>query len=256
MLEIFTVRLFNQERKIRVYLPNNYDGNTIKYPVLYMHDGQNVFGPEEAVGGESLEMHAYLEKNNVDLILVAIDQNTEGDERINEYCPWRNGEFSEKLLGSKSESGGKGAKYVDFIVNDLKPFIDRKYRRLEEKSFMAGISLGGLISIYAACCYPHIFKRAAALSPAFYRNQEKIEEILKSTSLSQIEKLYIDCGTAEVRADNQISELFLLSNKSVHEILKNKGINVNFNMIDGAEHNYIAFKKRVPTFVEFFISDK
>ncbi|MBT2686569.1 alpha/beta hydrolase [Bacillus sp. ISL-47] len=256
MLEIFTVRLFNQERNIRVYLPNNYDGSTIKYPVLYMHDGQNVFGREEAIGGESLELHAYLEKNNVDLIVVAIDQNTAGDERINEYCPWRNGEFSERLLGSKSESGGKGAKYVDFIVNDLKPFIDGKYRTLEEKSFMAGISLGGLISIYAASCYPHIFKRAAALSPAFYRNQEKIEEMLKSTSLSHIEKLYLDCGTAEVPTNNQISELFLLSNKSVYEILKNKGMNINFSIIDGAEHHYLAFKKRVHSLIEFFISDK
>jgi hypothetical protein len=64
-------------------------------------------------------MHTYLGKNNVDLIVVAIDQNTAGDERINEYCPWRNGEFSEKLLDYKSESGGKGAKKEEWTGTAL-----------------------------------------------------------------------------------------------------------------------------------------
>ena len=73
MIESFSVSLFGEERKIRVYLPSNRKDK--KYPVLYMHDGQNVFGNEEAFGGVGLELHDYLEKNDVDLIMVAIDQD-------------------------------------------------------------------------------------------------------------------------------------------------------------------------------------
>lgn len=255
MLKSFKVLLFEQERKIRVYLPCNYNEVDKRYPVLYMHDGQNVFGSEEAIGGVSLELHRYLDQNKLDIIVVAIDQNTTGDERVNEYCPWINGEFSKRLQGFISSTGGKGEEYVDFIVNELKSLIDNKYRTVTSQTYMAGVSLGALISTYAACCYPHVFKRVVAISSAYYRNQEEIEKLLESSNLSPLEGFYLDCGTKEAGENNEISELFLLSNKAIYEILMEKSITTKFNIVDGANHNYEMFKERVPEFTTFLTSE-
>ena len=152
MLETFHIHMtsFKQDRQIRVYLPKSYNEEKKKYPVLYMHDGQNVFNDNDAIGGTSLELEKFLDENGLEVIVVGIDQNT--NDRINEYCPWVNGEYSRKILGHVSTTGGKGKEYVDFIVNELKPFIDKNYRTLKDHTAMAGISLGGLITIYDTLC--------------------------------------------------------------------------------------------------------
>ncbi|MGG0658593.1 alpha/beta hydrolase [Rummeliibacillus pycnus] len=256
MINSFTIPILNHQRTIQVYLPKNYRDVSKRYPVLYMHDGQNVFENEDAIGGVALELNKYLEQNNLDLIIVAIDQNTYGDERINEYCPWINGQYSEKLTGEKSSLGGKGKEYVNFIVNELKPLIDRKYRTEKNQTYMAGISLGALISTYAACCYPDIFKRVASISSAFYRNQEEIEKLLKMRNLTCLERFYLDCGTMESGQNDEISKLFLSSNKAIYEILRNKNVKSRFNSIEQGEHNYKAFKERVPNFISYLMAEQ
>ncbi|AGK52313.1 putative esterase [Bacillus sp. 1NLA3E] len=256
VLEIFPIYItsFEQERLIRVYLPKNYNKQNQSYPVLYMHDGQNVFQDNDAIGGTSLELENYLDENGLEVIVVGIDQNSE--ERINEYCPWINGEYSKKILGQASSAGGKGIQYVDFIVNELKPFIDNKYRTLKDRTAMAGISLGGLISTYAMCRYPQVFKSIAVLSSAFYRNQEEIEKLIQDTDLSLIEMFYLDCGTKEAGKEDMISNEFLASNKAVFTILREKLPNAKFETIKDAEHNYYFFKKRVPEIVSYLMSVK
>lgn len=248
MIESFLVSLFGEERRIRVYLPSNMKDST--YPVLYMHDGQNVFGNEEAIGGVGLELDDYLEKNDVGLIVVAIDQHSR--ERINEYCPWENGDYTTKLLGKPSSDGGKGKEYVEFIVNELKPLIDSKYNTNPSDSYMAGISLGGLVTTYAACTYPHIFKRIAGFSSGFYRNQEEIERLLKMADLAQLEKVYLDCGTKE--GGEKLAGPFLETNIAIFEIIRKKGIQAELKVIDGGEHNYQNFKKRLPNILSYLLA--
>ncbi|SMQ77506.1 Predicted hydrolase of the alpha/beta superfamily [Bacillus sp. OV166] len=256
MLEIFPVYItpFEQERLIRVYLPKNYNKENKRYPVLYMHDGQNVFRDNDAIGGKSLELENYLDEIGLEVIVVGIDQNSE--DRKNEYCPWVSGEYSKKILGYTSSEGGKGTEYIDFIVNELKPFIDNKYLTLKDRTAMAGISLGGLISTFAACRYPHIFTRVAAVSSAFYRNQEELEKLLKSSDLSSIEDFYLDCGTKEASGEALISKEFVASNNSIYEILREKISNVKFEIINDAEHNYFFFRERFPKILSFLVSAK
>ncbi len=257
MLEKFPMFMssFQQDRMIRVYLPESYHKENRSYPVLYMHDGQNVFEDVEAIKGVSLGMKHFLDEIDLEIIVVGIDQNLEGEERVNEYCPWVNGTISNQILGSVSLSGGRGEEYLNFIVNELKPFIDKKYRTLENHTSMAGISLGGLISTYAACRYPHLFKRIAAISPGFYRNQEKIEDLIRNSDLSAIEKFYLDIGTKEVGRDEEMNELFLSLTTRVETILKSKTTNLNFQLIENAEHAYIYFRKRIPAMLAYMYSD-
>ena len=188
-----------EKRKIRAYLPEPCKGEAKRYPVLYMHDGQNVFGEDGTNAEQSLKLKEYLEKSGLQLIVIAID-GKEGEERINELCPWENGEYSAKITGGRSTLGGGGKDYTEFLVKELKPWIDRNYPHCLRASAVAGISLGGLISCYIMCCYPQVFKKAGGVSSAFFRNQEEIENmIIFHASLQNIEAFYLEyCGTLEL----------------------------------------------------------
>jgi predicted alpha/beta superfamily hydrolase len=257
MLEKFHVHMssFNQERMIRVYLPVGYHQSNKRYPVLYMHDGQNVFEDEGAIKGVSLGLKDYLDENKVEIIVAAIDLNPEGEERINEYCPWVNGAIAERIVGHPVSAGGKGEQYLEFIVNELKPFIDEKYRTFMDQTSMAGISLGGLISTYAACRYPHIFQRIAAISPGYYRNQEELEIFVRSSDLSGVEKFYMDFGTHEIRDDNELNNEFSEMIQSIYEIVSSKITDTRYETIQNGEHNYTSFKKRIGKIITYLYSD-
>lgn len=244
MIEKFPIYIpsLENERLVRVYLPENYSVHTgKKYPVLYMHDGQNVFQDEGAIGGVSLGLKDYLNTKKLDVILVAIDQVSE--ERLNEYCPWVNGPYNKELRGNESY-GGKGKQYIDFIVNELKPLIDDKYRTNSDHTSNAGISLGGLISTYAACMYPQVFQHIILLSPSFLANQEEMENLLKQSDLSTIKSLYLDFGTIEADKGTPINKAFVASNQTIYKLLKGKIENSRLEIIEDGEHNYESFKKR------------
>lgn len=246
---IYIAELDN-ERFIRVYTPAGYQENDKRYPVLYMHDGQNVFRDIEAIGGTSLGLEEYLDENKLEVIVVAIDQNSA--ERKNEYCPWMNGPYSRRFLTEGSLSfGGKGELYIKFIAEELKPLIDKKYRTIENRAAMAGISMGGLISAYAACRYPQIFGDIRIFSSAFYANQEEMENLLKTVELSGIHSFYMDCGTDEAGTDTCVNKKFLASNQSIYEIVKRKIPNARFEVLEGDEHHYRFFKNRVPELFSF-----
>jgi predicted alpha/beta superfamily hydrolase len=220
-----------------------------------MHDGQNVFEDEGAIKGVSLGLKDYLDQNKIEIIIVAIDLNPEGEERINEYCPWVNGAIAEKIIGHPVSAGGKGDRYLEFIVNELKPLIDRKYRTINDHTSMAGISLGGLISTYAACRYPQIFNRIAAISPGYYRNQEELEVFVRNSDLSGVEKFYMDFGTHEVSADQERNNEFSEMIQSIYEIVSSKIADTRYETIETGEHNYTSFKKRIGEVISYLYSD-
>lgn len=252
MLEafLFYSEKLKNERLIRVYTPPAYQYEKKSYPVLYMHDGQNVFNDEDAIGDSSLQLEKYLNENELDIIVVAIDQNS--PERKDEYCPWPNNEYSRILLSDESLSfGGKGNLYSSFVVEELKPLIDRKYRTQKNRSAMAGISMGGQISLYIACKYPRVFKDLILLSSAFYANQEEMENLLELADLTGINSFYMDCGTDEAGAGTFMSKEFLASNKTIYEIVKQKIPHAAFEAIEGNEHHYEFFQQRVPALFSF-----
>jgi predicted alpha/beta superfamily hydrolase len=184
-----------------------------------------------------------------------LTQNSAGSERINDYCPWPHGKLSEEILGYLSPAGGNGEAYLDFIVDELKPLIDRKYRTIEHETAMAGISLGALITTYAACRYPHIFRKIAVLSTAYYRNQEAIEAFIKESDLNGIEKVYMDIGTKEVPDDLEASMLFIDLSKRVFGLLSSKIDDIRFQEIEDAEHHYRFFRERFPRVLSFLFEN-
>ena len=157
----FAIPQLGRARRVWIYLPPGYASSHRRYPVIYMHDGQNVF--DNATSGfgewgvdETLDsLHALGDRG---AIVVAVDHG--GTKRLDEYSPFRNPRYG----------GGEGDAYVDFLAHTLKPYVDRHYRTLPDRlnTGVMGSSMGGLISLYAALKYPNVFGRAGVFSPALW----------------------------------------------------------------------------------------
>jgi predicted alpha/beta superfamily hydrolase len=252
MFEHFTVNItpFNRERMVRVYVPKSYHEDlSKKYPVLYMHDGQNLYKDDDASYGMSWGISEFLDESGMDLIVVGIDC-ADGLHRLDEYGPWITKALDDRLTEEKQTIGGEGKAYIDYVVHELKPIIDRKYRTKPDETSMAGSSMGGLISTYAACVYPMIFKRVAAVSSAYWFNQKEMEELIQRSDLSGVERFYLDIGTEEASGDND-HQLYINSSQKIFELLKNKIKDCKFDVVEGAVHNEIAWRKRVPEIFTF-----
>ncbi|MBH0170007.1 MULTISPECIES: alpha/beta hydrolase [Fictibacillus] len=255
MLQTFKVTIAQFggiERQIRVCLPDDYTDSHEQYPVLYMHDGQNLFHDEDASYGVSWGLADYLSKSKAPLIIVGIDCNHEGFERFNEYAPWENPTVGPELLKFEGVYGGKGEAYIEFILHTLKPLIDEKYRTKPDETLMAGSSMGGLISTYAACRYPHIFQRVASLSSAYWFNQTEIERFIEESDLSGLKRFYMDIGTDEDTSKVDAAH-YIRSSEEVYEVFKKKNIDVQFKIIDGGVHHETAWRERMPKIIEYLM---
>jgi predicted alpha/beta superfamily hydrolase len=184
---IYSPQLDN-ERGLLVYLPPSYATGETRYPVIYMHDGQNLFDPATSFAGEwavdqTLEAAS---EHGVEAIVVAIPNM--GPDRANEYSPYldeRNG-------------GGRGEQYLRFIVETIKPVIDTDFRTKPERGStgIAGSSLGGLISLYAFFRYRHVFGFAGVMSPALWFAKNAVLEYVRRQPFAG-GRIYIDVGMKE-----------------------------------------------------------
>lgn len=159
--ENFHMPQINSERRIQVYLPPNYQLSKERYPVIYMLDGQNVFDVATSFSGEwevDETLNAVFEESGFGIIVVAIDHAK--DKRFSEYAPWDHDEYGK----------GQGKAFAHFIIQNLKPEIDRSYRTKSDaqNTAIGGSSMGGLMSHYLAFLNPDIFGKALIFSPSFW----------------------------------------------------------------------------------------
>ena len=175
--------------KIWLYLPPNYENSKEEYPVIYMHDAQNLFDAKTSYAGEwSVDetLDELYKKTGKSFIVVGVENG--GEKRIEEYTPWKN----------KKYGGGKGDIYVNFLIKELKPFIDKNYRTKPEANQTAiiGSSLGGLISFYAGLKHPEVFGKIGALSTSFWFSL-KVQDFATKYGKQTNSKLYLLVGDKE-----------------------------------------------------------
>ena len=191
----FTIPQLARTRRIWLYLPPDYRTSAKRYPVLYMHDGQNVFDAATSFAGEwgvdeTLDsLHA---KGDRGVIVVAVDNG--GTHRLDEYDPW---------VSAKAQyGGGEGDAYVEFLVQTLKPYIDQHYRTLADRrnTGIMGSSMGGLISLYAALKYPGVFGRAGVFSCACWIARTHVFTYARhARPLRPLPRLYFVSGALETK---------------------------------------------------------
>lgn len=191
------VPYYNQERRIRVLLPKDYDKEEwANYPVLYMHDGQNIFYSKESFSGYSWKIIPTI-KNHKKLpkvIVVGIDNA--GDNRLNEYAPWHTDVGTTPQTASV---GGDGMLYGEWVVKTVKPFIDSHYRTLTDAkhTLLAGSSMGGIITAYMGAAYPHVFGKLGVFSLASWFSERDFLRFCDHHPLDKTSKVFIQVGTKE-----------------------------------------------------------
>lgn len=185
----FTIHGLDREREIWIYLPEDYDESSELYPVLYMHDGQNLFDDSTSYAGEwevDESLNQLAEESGFKLIVVGINHG--GEKRMNELSPWMN------LRHGK----GEGKEYMEFIVQSVKPFIDSTYRTKSGKEYtgIMGSSMGGLISHYAIYKYPEVFSKAGIFSPSYWYNND-VYTFTEEHTLPSDHRLFMLIGEKE-----------------------------------------------------------
>lgn len=170
----FESRILCNTREITVYLPAGYgEREERRYPVLYMQDGQNLFDPHRAyVPGNHWRLQeaadaAIGERTASPMIIVGVDHA--GPGRMDEYTPVRD---------AKHSGGGRAADYGRFLIEELKPAVDARFRTLAdaENTGVGGSSLGGLVSLHLVLAHPDVFRRAAVMSPSVWWGNRAILE--------------------------------------------------------------------------------
>ena len=252
MIETFTADFpaigDRENRTVYVYIPDEYIEDTkSKYPVLYMLDGHNVFFDEDSTYGKSWGMGVFLSTNPMPIIIVAIESNrNEGNERLREYSPFT---FEDPVFGKVI---GRGRTTINWIVNELKPYIDENYPTMtdRETTFIAGSSMGGLLSIYALMNYNHIFSRAAALSPSLWTSPWKVERLINNSNTEDGTVLYMDYGSEELRSRDMGHTLSSITAKLI-----DKGVFVTTRIVPWGDHSEGSWEKQIPYFLSNILYD-
>jgi len=223
--EFVIPNLNNISHKIWVYLPPNYEVSTKKFPVIYMHDAQNLFDDKTSYIGEwkvDESLNELFHTTKKGFIVVGVENG--GEERINEYTPWPNEKYG----------GGKGAVYIDFIVNTLKPYIDETYRTKAQQKYtgLVGSSLGGLISYYGGLKYPNTFGKIGALSTSFWFSDKVIDFTIQNGNINNV-KMFLLAGEKEGE------EMVESTNKTEKLLLETgfKSKNLTSKIVSEGEHN-------------------
>jgi predicted alpha/beta superfamily hydrolase len=236
----FLMPQLNRKRRIWAYLPKGYATGTKKYPVIYMQDGQNLFNEQTAPFGEwgvDEALDSLSKKTGKEAIIVGIDNG--GDKRMTEYNP-----FDHKQYGK-----GEGKEYVDFLVLTLKPFIDKKFRTLKDSAhtFVAGSSMGGLISMYAIVKYPAVFGGAGIFSPAFWTAPGIYDAVAAASWGAAFKRFYFYAGGQE--GDAMVPDMDRMIN-----IVEKKGHYETQRVVNPiAKHNEAAWRKEFANFFNFII---
>lgn len=230
-------RILGESRPYRVYLPRGYNQHlNRRYPVLYLHDGQNIFDSGAFGSWNAAPVLDRLTGRGQirEVIVVAVDSTP---NRFNDYVP--------------SEDGGRADKYVSFLVHELKPFIDRHYRTLtgSEHTAALGSSLGGVVSMYMGWDFFHVFGRVASMSGSWWL--KKFQSRLVKQPKRPI-RCYLDSGDSGYTNDG-VHHTLELKQRLVEQTGFKPGDDFHHLTSSGHEHNEAAWGARLQHALRFLL---
>ncbi len=231
----------NNHRDILVYLPPSYAESSRRYPVIYMHDGQNLFDDATSFAGEWGVDEALHDLSQEGLEAIVVGIPNLGRQRVREYNPFDNRKFGT----------GRGDLYLRFIVETLKPDIDRSFRTLPDRAHtgIVGSSMGGLISLYAFFRYSTVFGFAGALSPAFWIAAQEMTDLIEQAAYLP-GKIYLDMGHHEMT--RKTGYLPIVPRMAAR--LKEKGFELRYVEDEHGRHTEADWRRRLPDALRFLLS--
>ena len=241
----FSSRLLERPRDLVVYLPPGYDDEPRRrYPVLYMHDGQNLFEGDTAyVPGQYWRLGEMADmltaEGRIEPLVIVGVYNT-GHGRLHEYTPTR-----DRRLG-----GGLARTYGRMLVEELKPFIDARYRTdvARERTGLGGASLGGLVTMFLGLRHADVFGRLAVMSPSVWWDKRAILRYVAKASPKPTARIWLDMGTAE-------SKHGIADARRLRAALVKAGwredVDLAYSESQGATHSEVAWARRVGDVLQF-----
>lgn len=233
----------DNRRDILVHLPASYDWSARRYPVVYMHDGQNLFDPHTSFSGEWGVDDALTRLDDCDAEAIVVGIPNSGMRRLDEYSP-----FPDERLG-----GGDGDAYLAFITDTLKPIIDITFRTRPERDHtgIIGSSMGGLISLFALFERPEVFGFAGVMSPSLWFGDGAIFRYIEDSPYVR-GRLALDVGTGE-------APVMVRDAQRLRDLLSEKGYAsggaLRYAEYEGAGHNEAAWGNRVCDVLRFLLAD-
>lgn len=223
----FSIPGLNRQRTVRIYLPPSYSQTQARYPVVYMHDGQNLFDAATAYAGEwgvDETLNDMAQRQRFEAIVVGIDNGRE--KRMNELNPYDHDKFGR----------GEGHAYLDFLVNTLKPWVDSHYRTQlgRANTAVVGSSMGGVISHAAIVYHPKVFGLAGVLSPAYWTAPALFDEV-RLRPLPADARVYLSMG--ELEGPEALGDV-----TDMAELLGRQAAAVTLHKVPGAQHNEAAWR--------------
>ena len=246
MIEVWDVTLpelsGEETRRAYVYLPEAaLDDDGLRFPVLYMFDGHNVFFDEDATYGKSWGLGEYLDAHQTPLIVAAVEcSHDPNNGRLSEYAPYS---FTWKGFGPIE---GRGPLTMDWLIHSFKPEIDSRYPTKPDRAhtFIAGSSMGGLMSLYAVSCFNGVFSRAAALSPSLDYSPSRLTALIRDADIGADTVLYMDMGEAELGWHNTARRFWRFA-----RLLSERGIRLTARIVPDGQHCEASWEKQIPFFV-------
>jgi predicted alpha/beta superfamily hydrolase len=226
----------NNSRTLVIYLPPSYYENPLKrYPVIYAHDGQNLFEASTASYGVEWgvdeTINSRVGTGEMDEVIV-VGMHHAGSGRIYEYTP----------CCDPSYGGGGADKYKLFVIDTVKPYVDSNFRTLWGKEYtgLMGSSLGGLVSFYMARRHPDVFSKAACLSSSFWWNNQALTREVEQSTWKAPVKFYLDAGTSSdgLTETNRMRDALLADGHAYN-------VDLFHYVANGAGHTESAWAARV-----------
>ena len=226
LLAPMSIASLGRQRTLRLYLPPDYAQSDRRYPVIYMHDGQNLFDAATSYAGEwevDETLNALAAAGKLEAIVVGIDNG--GEQRMRELNPWDHPVYGK----------GEGGAYIDFIVNVVKPMIDQRYRTLPDRANTAvvGSSIGGFISHYAIGRYPQVFGKAGVLSPSYWVGKASMSAHVSEKPAAADARIYLLMGANE--GDSMVPDV-----ERMHALVLQTGHpagNIKLKIVPGGTHS-------------------
>lgn len=255
----------DESRTLRVYLPEAYDRDPSRtFPLMVMLDGQDVFGEfiDESAAGQSWHVDDILSGMETDgsgeLVVVAIDNA--GEARYREYSPFDNRDSRHFPRFGGEAIEGEGAAFAAFVADTLLPWAAEHFRIDLDRVGIAGGSMGGLIALYIAARYPHIFQQVGAFSTALWYCEKAMLAFLKSAALSDQQTFHLHVGTAEnaPRGIPGIRQIYVDNALAIQDVLLRKGLKpdrVRLHIHVGGEHTEDTWHRQLPSFLTAVLAE-
>lgn len=234
----------NRTIPIHLRLPEGYDATDERYPVVYMFDGQNLFLDQEATYGKSWGLDAFLAQYDKPFILVGLECDHEGNNRLDEYSPF---DIPRTPMGALH---GKGEILFDWMIKELKPVIDTNYRTWpqREATALAGSSMGGLMAYYGVLRHNDVFSKAAALSPSLFLCQGKLHQEISRNPVDLDTRVYLSMGSQELRGNRRRIWQLL---REFSKPLERQGARTMTNFVKGGKHEEASWEQENQVWFDF-----